>query len=179
MSVQTVCYLNLTPYTFASMKITSLIAQHLIDVHEGKNWTEVSIADVLEDVTVEEAITLTNASPNTIASLVHHITFWNRVMVERIKGANVNIDEHNGYNVPPLLTDNDWLREKVDNNISSHELALAIDSFEEANLTKPLLEGGSSAYKNLQGTVEHVHYHLGQIVILKKLIRSQQNSGDI
>ncbi len=158
------------------MKITSLITQHLIDVHEGKNWTEVSLSEVLEDVTVEEAVTLTEASPNTIASLLHHITFWNRVMVQRIKGVNVSIDEHNGYNVPHLQTENDWLREKVDNNISCHELALAIDGFEEAKLSQPLLEGGSSAYKNLQGTVEHVHYHLGQIVILKKLIRNHQKS---
>ena len=154
------------------MKITSLIAQHLLDVHEGNNWTEVSLKDTLEDVTVEEAAALTKASPNTIASLLHHITFWNRVMIQRMKGINVIIDEHNGYNVPPLQTEEDWLREKVDNNISAHELALDIYHFDETKLSESLTEGGSSAYKNMQGTVEHIHYHLGQIMILKKLIRS-------
>ncbi len=154
------------------MKITSLIAQHLLDVHEGNNWTDVNLVDTLSDVTKEEAITVTQASPNTMASLLHHITFWNRLMIERMKGIVVKIDEHNGYDVPHLQTEEDWLREKADNNLSSHELALAIDNFDEQKLLLPLIEGGSSAYKNLQGTVEHVHYHLGQIVILKKLIRA-------
>ena len=26
-------------------------------------------------------------------------------------------------------------------------------------------------YRNLQGIVEHAHYHLGQIVVIKKLLR--------
>lgn len=155
------------------MKITSLIAQHLIDVHEGNNWTDVSVADVLKDVTEEECVTLTSASPNTIASLLQHITFWNRVMVQRIKGNNVTIDEHNGFNLPPLQTEDDWLRLKVDNNISSHELAVAIANFDDNKLEEPLVSGGSSAYKNLQGAVEHIHYHLGQMIILKKLIKSK------
>ena len=86
------------------MKLTSLIAQHLLAVFEGDNWTEVSLADVLKDVTLEEAATRTSASPNTIASLLHHLTFWNRVMVQRIKGNDVTIDEHNGFDVPTLQT---------------------------------------------------------------------------
>jgi hypothetical protein len=27
-------------------------------------------------------------------------------------------------------------------------------------------------YRNLQGLIEHTHYHLGQIVILKKMLQS-------
>ena len=154
------------------MNITSLIAQHLIDAHEGNNWTEVSIADTLKDVTAEEAATLTKASPNTIASLLHHITFWNRVMIQRMQGINVKIDAHNGYHVPSLQTEEDWLQLKVENNISSHELAAAMSGFDEAKLSEPLVAGGSSAYKNFQGAVEHIHYHIGQMVILKKLIRA-------
>lgn len=156
------------------MKLTSLIAQHLIDVHEGNNWTDVSLADVLKDVTLQEATTLTAASPNTIASLLQHITYWNRVMVQRIAGNEVIIDEHNGFKLPLLQTEDDWLKLKIDNNLSSHELAAAMVHFEDAKLEEPLVKGGSSAYKNLQGAVEHVHYHLGQMMILKKLIKAKR-----
>ncbi len=138
------------------MKIASLIAQHLIDAHEGNNWTEVSVADVLKDLTLEEAIILTSASPNTIASLLQHITYWNRVMVQRIAGYNVTIDEHNGFDLPYLQTEDDWLQLQLDNNISSHELAVAMVRFDDAKLEEPLVDGGSSAYKNMQGAVEHV-----------------------
>ena len=155
------------------MKITSLIAQHLTDVHEGNNWTDVNIADTLKDVTADEAMMVTKASPNTIASLLHHITFWNRLMIKRMRGVNVLVDEHNGYNVPPLQTEDDWQQQQIDNNLSAHELAASMAGFDESKLFEPLLKDGSSAYKNFQGTVEHVHYHLGQMLILKKLIKAE------
>lgn len=154
------------------MNIQELIAQHLIEVHEGGNWTEVDITTTLQDVTIEEAITRTPASPNTIASLLHHITFWNRVMVQRAKGIAVQVNDANGYDHPPLQTGADWQALKDDNIISAQELAAAIRQFDETKLLQPILPNYSTAYKNFQGSVEHVHYHLGQIVILKKLIRN-------
>ena len=154
------------------MKLTSLIAQHLIEVHEGNNWTDVSLADMLKDISAEEAATPTEASPNTIASLLHHITFWNRLMIKRMQGINVLVDEKNGYDMPPIETEEDWQQLQMDNNISAHELAAAIAGFDESLLSESLILGGSTGYKNLQGTVEHVHYHLGQMVILKKLIKA-------
>lgn len=160
------------PPIFTTMKITSLIAQHLIDVHEGNNWTDVSIADTLKDVTAEEAAVITQASPNTIASLLHHITFWNRLMIKRMQGIDIYVDEKNGYDAPSIKTEADWQQLQVDNNLSAHELAAAIAGFDENLLPESLVLGGSSAYKNLQGTVEHVHYHLGQMVIIKKLIKA-------
>ena len=154
------------------MKLTTLIAQHIIDVHQGGNWTEVDLTTTLQDVTLKEAITRTQASPNTIASLLHHITFWNRVMVQRAQGTAVQINDANGYDHPPLNTEADWQNLKSDNIQSAHELATAIRQFDEAKLLEPILPNYSTAYKNLQGSVEHVHYHLGQIVILKKFIRN-------
>ncbi len=154
------------------MQLTTLIAQHIIDVHLGNNWTEVDITTTLQDVTLEEATTRTHASPNTIASLLHHITFWNRVMVQRAQGIQVQIDDTNGYDHPLLLTEEDWLDLKKDNIQSAHELATALTQFDETKLFEPILPGCPTAYKSLQGSVEHVHYHLGQIVILKKLIRN-------
>jgi len=154
------------------MKITTLIAQHIIDVHQGGNWTEVDLTTTLQDVTLEEATTRTQASPNTIAALLHHITYWNRVMIQRAQGIAVQINGANGYDHPLLLTEEDWQDLKKDNIQSAHELATAITQFDETKLFYPILPGYFTAYKNLQGSVEHVHYHLGQIVILKKLIHS-------
>lgn len=150
------------------MEITALIAQHLIEVHTGNNWTDVNIADTVSDVTAEEALIVTDASPNTIASLLHHITYWNRHMIKRMNGVEAPIPASNGYELPQ---DVDWEQLKADNTASAHELATAIRAFDTARLELPILPGFSTAYKNLQGTVEHVHYHLGQIVIIKKLLK--------
>ena len=159
------------------MHLTEAIAQHVLEVHEGNNWTEVDVAHTLQDVTLAEATTLTAASPNTIAALLHHLTFWNRVLVRRIQGIATEVGPANGFDVPTLRTHADWLALQADNLRSAHELAAAIRGFAEAKLTEAIMPGYSSAYKNLQGSVEHIHYHLGQLVLLKKLVRSQPASA--
>ncbi|KGO94691.1 DinB family protein [Flavobacterium subsaxonicum] len=157
------------------MYIKELIAQHILDVHEGDNWTESNLKNALADITIDEAITVTAGSINTIASLLHHLTYWNRVMVQRINGIAVTIPESNGFEMNPLQNEEDWQNLKADNIRSAHELAEAVKGFDEALLHDPILPGYSSAYKNLQGSSEHIHYHLGQIVILKNLVRSAKN----
>ncbi|MDB5021590.1 MAG: hypothetical protein JWQ28_2717 [Pedobacter sp.] len=156
------------------MKITELIALHLIEAHEGSNWTEVDVRSSLEDVSLKEATMRTKASPNSIASIVQHLTYWNRVMVKRINGIVVADNGSNGFSGPVLHDDEDWSRLKDDNILSAHELANAIMNFNEDALELPILPEHASAYKNLQGSVEHVYYHLGQIVILKQLIRAER-----
>lgn len=155
------------------MKITDLIAQHILEVHEGNNWTEVDLTDTLQGISVGHAQQILQASPNTIAALLHHITYWNRVMVQRTVGVSVILPETNGYDVSILKTEKDWRLLKEDNLRSAHELANAIRNFDEEKLLEPIIPGYPTAYKNLQGSVEHVHYHLGQMVILKKLIESE------
>ncbi len=69
-----------------SMKLTDHIAQHIIDVHIGDNWTDVNIKNTLKNISLQEAVTVTSSSANTIAALLHHITFYNEVVLERLKG---------------------------------------------------------------------------------------------
>jgi hypothetical protein len=154
------------------MKITEHIARHIIDVHEGDNWTEVNLNDTLKDISMAEAQIQTVASANTIASLLHHLTYWNRVMVQRLSGINVNIPEENGFAMPVMNNEEQWTYLKDDNLRSAHELAAAVINYPVHQLETPILPEHSTAYKNLQGTAEHIHYHLGQIVILKQLIRA-------
>lgn len=156
------------------MNTAQLIAKHLLEVHEGNNWTEVDITGTLKDVTPEEAVTITPASPNTIATLLHHITFWNRVMVSRIKeGTEPVIPEHNGFGMAPLENEHDWQQLKEDNLASAHELADAMRSIPDDKLETPLVPGHSPAYRHLLGATEHIHYHLGQLVSIKKSLRTK------
>lgn len=153
------------------MLVADLIAQHVIEVHEGNNWTEVSLAAALHGVTLAEATTRTPASPNTMAALLHHLTVWNRVMARRAQGLATSVGEANGFDGPALHTEADWRALQADNRASAHELAAAIRAVREDQLPEPILPAYSSAYKNLQSSVEHIHYHLGQLVILKNLVR--------
>jgi hypothetical protein len=47
-----------------------------------------------------------------------------------------------------------------------------IEQMPESRLWENISEKYGSFYRNIQGVIEHNHYHLGQIVILKKIIRA-------
>lgn len=153
------------------MRITEQLSQNLISVFEGGNWTEVSIAETLSDVSYLEANTKNPASQNTIASLLHHLIFWNSVIALRIQNQDPEIPEVNGFDGEAPASEKDWqlLIEQAKHSFT--ELAEAIKQFPPERLSDLTNFGQSTFIKNLFGIVEHAHYHLGQIVILKKFIR--------
>ena len=159
------------------MNIPEAIAQHVLEVHEGNNWTEVDLVHTLQDVTLAEAVARTPASPNTIAAVLRHLTYWNRVMARRAQGQATEVGPANGFDGPDLRTEADWAELQADNLRSAHELAEAIRGFAADKLEDAILPTYSSAYKNLQGAVEHIHYHLGQLVVLKNLVRNQHEQA--
>ena len=153
------------------MKLTNFIAQHIIDVHVGDNWTDVNIKNTLQNISLKEAVTVTNSSANTIAALLHHITFYNEVVLERLKGNTPIISNANGFDVPVLTKENDWMELQEKNYQSAQNLAEAVKQFPEEKLFEPVIANSSTVYKTLHGVIEHTHYHLGQIVIIKNLVK--------
>jgi len=153
------------------MQLNDLLAAHLKEVYEGDNWTDVNIADTIKDVTWQQAQQQTPGSINTIASLLHHLYYWNGIIMQRLKGSNPSIPETNGFNIGIFKNEADWDALKQKTHESFLQLAELIKSFPEEKLSETYASGKSSYYKNFAGITEHAHYHLGQIVIVKKLLQ--------
>jgi hypothetical protein len=154
------------------MKITEAIAQHITEAVEGVNWTEVDLKNVLADVSFEEAATLTNASTNTIAAIVYHLNYYNIKLLERVKGITNPVNASNGFDMQVLKNAEEWNVLRKENITSTKALAVAVSAFPEEKLFDINPANGLTFYKNLHGCVEHIYYHLGQIFILKTLIRN-------
>jgi uncharacterized damage-inducible protein DinB len=154
------------------MKITESIAQHLMEVFEGGNWTDVNMNAALRDINYREATAVTKASYNTIAALVYHISFYNEIVLKRLQGISPVIGNANGFDLPPIKNEHDWTKLKEKCFQSARDLAAAVLKFPEERLFELTVTGHSTNYKTLHGVAEHAHYHLGQIVLLKKLIKT-------
>ena len=152
------------------MKITETLAKNLLNAFEGNNWTDVSIKDTLAGLSWQQVTTQTPASPNTIASLVNHLWYWNTIIMERMKGNYPNVPETNGFDVSELHDDADWQILIKKTHQSFINLANAIRQFPEEKLMETPKTGASTINANLFGIVEHAYYHLGQIVIVKHLV---------
>ena len=155
------------------MNYVSHIAKHFNDVHFGGNWTSVNLRDTLEDLDWKEA-TLKIGDCNTIAVLVFHINYYISAVKEVLRGGVLDAHDKFSFDLTPIHSKEDWdkLKEKSWNDAKEFEDLLR--QLPEDKLAADFTDKKyGDYYRNLHGIIEHCHYHLGQIVILKKLIRSE------
>lgn len=151
----------------------SLLAKHIREVHFGGNWTWVNLKQTLEDITMQEAVTKVY-SCNTIAALTFHINYYVNAIAGVLKGAPLTAHDKYSFAVPPINSQEEWetLRDKVLGE--AEQLAILVEQLPEEKLPEIFVEEKYGTYnRNLLGLTEHTHYHLGQIAILKKIIRQK------
>lgn len=159
------------------MKLSAQIAKHMKDVHFGGNWTVSNLKDMLADVTWQEATTQVY-SMNTMATLVYHIHYFVAVASKVLEGEALNGKDEYSFAHPPIHSKEDW-----DNFV--HKVLAEAEMFTTLIAHLPddkLMEDFADKkygnyYRNLHGIIEHTHYHLGQISLIKKIIRQQKASN--
>lgn len=156
------------------MSITTQIAKHFRDVHFGGNWTSVNLRDTLNDVSWVQA-TEKVYTFNTIAILVNHIHYYVSAVSKVLRGEALNAKDSLSFDHPSIKSRDDWEAFLAvvwkDAEIFSTLIEQLPDSRLEDDFTDKKY---GNYYRNLQGIVEHIHYHLGQIVIIKKILQANQ-----
>jgi hypothetical protein len=153
------------------MNLSEQIAKHFREINFGGNWTTSNLRDNLADVTWQEATTKVN-SFNTIATLVYHTNYFVSAIIPVLQGGQLNAHDKYSFNHLPIRSEQDW--EQMLNKVWSDAETCAnlVKDIPETMLWEDFTDAKyGSYYRNLHGVIEHTHYHLGQIVILKKLIR--------
>lgn len=151
------------------MNTSQQIAKHLREVFFGGNWTWANLKDNLEGITYEKAL----AKPenmNSIAMLTYHIGYYVTAILRVMEGNPINAKDEFSFNVPPINSQEEW--EAMVNKILAEADSLAglIEQLPDEKLGEIFVaEKYGNYYRNLHGLIEHTHYHLGQIAIIKKL----------
>jgi hypothetical protein len=158
------------------MNLSSQIAKNLRDVHVGGNWTDVNLKASLADVTWQQAVTKVY-SLNTIAVLVYHMNYYVSVVVKVLQGEPVNASDKYSFDLPPIQSQEDWEKLLDKTWTDAENLAHLIEQLPESKLLEDFWNGKYGNYfRNIVGVFEHIHYHLGQIVLIKKIL-SQAATG--
>jgi hypothetical protein len=150
--------------------IASQIAKQFREVYFGGNWTSVNFRDVLSDVNWIEVTTKVN-SFNTIAALVFHTNYYVSEVLKVLKGGTLQAHDRYSFDVPAIDSAQKW-RELLDKIWKdAEEFARLVEELPETKLSETFSDPKyGTYYRNLHGIIEHNHYHLGQIVIIKKLL---------
>jgi len=152
------------------MNIPVQIAKQFRDFNYGGNYTGVNLKDALEGITWEQA-TEKVGSFNTIAALVFHINYYISVVIKVLEGGPLEGSDKLSYDAPPIHSQKDW--DNLLNTVwkDAERFASLVEQFPENKLNDAFAnEKYGTWYRNLAGVIEHCHYHLGQIALIKKLL---------
>jgi uncharacterized damage-inducible protein DinB len=152
------------------MNLTKQMAKQFREVYFGGNWTGVALKENLEGLSWQQATTRVN-SFNTIASLLFHMNYYVREVLKVLAGGTLEASDKYSFDHPPVLSKEDW--EKLLKSIwaEAEEFTATIEQLPEHKLWEDFANGKyGNYYRNIQGVTEHVHYHLGQIVLIRKML---------
>lgn len=154
------------------MNLSIQLAQHVRQVYFGGNYTAVNLKEQVTGLTLDQARTSVNGL-NSILRLTYHIHYYARAINRVLTGGPLDSKDSLSFDPPVIETQEAWesfletIWQEAEGLIT-HIERLPTDSIWE-HFVDPKY---GTYYRNIQGMVEHSHYHLGQIVLLKKLLIS-------
>lgn len=152
------------------MEITKQIAKQLRDTYFGGNWTWVNFKETLDGITLAKATEKVHDF-NTIAALLYHMDYYAVGVTEFLNGNHLKTKDKLSWETPEFHSEEEWQNFLANFFIHAENLAKAIEKFPQEKLDEIFHEEiYGNYYRNLHGIIEHCHYHLGQIVLIKKIL---------
>lgn len=153
------------------MKITSNIASHFKAVYFGGNWTVSNLKETLQDISWQQA-NLKLEGYNSILALVYHIHYFSKALLQVLEENQLTANDKYSFDHPEINSAEEWAQFQETIFLEAEKIAALINNLSDEILLQNFVqEKYGNYYRNLHGIIEHAHYHLGQIVIIKKLIK--------
>lgn len=152
------------------MNLSAEIAKHVREVHFGGNWTDVCLQSLVRDLSWKEATTKIY-DLNSIAELAFHINYYINALIKVLQNGPLEARDKYSFDLPPINSQKDWdlLQSKIWSD--AEEFAKLIEQLGDQELGSIMIDKKYGTYfRNFQGIIEHFHYHLGQIALIKKII---------
>ncbi|HZG25105.1 MAG TPA: DUF1572 domain-containing protein [Chitinophagaceae bacterium] len=110
-------------------------------------------------------------SLNTIAVLAQHVHYYINGIKNVLEGGSLDIKDKYSFDFVPIQSQSEW--ENFLNKFwnDSEAFALLVEQMPEEKLKEVFVDEKYGSYqRNIEAMIEHSYYHLGQIVLLKKIL---------
>ena len=157
--------------TVAKMNRRLDCANRLREVLLNGKWiANTNYKEQLLSVNWEQA-TQKTGNLNTIAQFTFHVNYYVAGLLHAFKTGKLEISDKYSFDLPPLQSETDW-NTLVANFIHNAEKFVAqVEQMDDRLMDKPFKDKKYGSYlRNIEGVIEHSYYHLGQIVLLKKMM---------
>lgn len=155
------------------MENTFQIAKRFREVILNGTWiANTNYKDQLEDLGWEKATTQIK-SINTIAILAQHIHYYIQGINNVFRGGTLDIKDTYSFDFPEITSQNEWESFLSKFWFDSEAFASLIEQMPDVKLQQVFVDEKYGTYqRNIEAMIEHSYYHLGQIVMIKKIISS-------
>jgi uncharacterized damage-inducible protein DinB len=128
--------------------------------------------DQLADLPWQTAATPVG-SLNSIAVLAQHIHYYINGINQVFKGGTLDIRDKYSFDFPPITSAEQWDAFLHRFWADAETFASHVEQMPEEKINAVFVDEKYGTYlRNIDGMIEHCYYHLGQIVLLKKMPRS-------
>ncbi len=110
-------------------------------------------------------------SLNTIAALAQHIHYYISGILNVFNGGTLDIKDQFSFDFAEINAQEQWnlVLNKFWND--AEEFALKVEAMSDEKLDSVFVDEKYGSYRrNIEAMIEHSYYHLGQIVLIKKML---------
>lgn len=152
-------------------KIAQQTANRFREVILNGTWiANTNFKDQLDNLNYEIAITKID-SFNTIAILAQHIHYYINGINNVFKGGNLEIRDKYSFDFAPIESQQQWNSFLSQFWNDAEAFASFVEQLSNEQLHQAFVDEKYGSYlRNIDAMIEHSYYHLGQIVLLKKMV---------
>lgn len=158
------------------MSSVSQLAKRFREVLLDGFWiANTNFKDQLSEVTWEQAVTKVDTL-NTIAMLTFHIDYYIAGIINVFEGGALEIKDKFSFDLPSIESHQQWedLLSKLWTD--SEKFATLLEQMPDSQLDEVFVDEKYGTYRrNIDGMIEHSYYHLGQITLIKKILKTYEN----
>ncbi len=153
------------------MSLSPQLSNAFKALYEGSTVTYTGLKEQLSDVSWEQANTKLYGL-NSILALSYHIHYYVRAVINVLEGNKLDASDKYSFDHPEIQSQQEWEKFLEEMWIEVDRFAVLVEQLPESSLWDTFeKEKYGNYYRNIQGIIEHSYYHLGQIVLIKKVLK--------
>ena len=151
------------------MEPGKILAKHIRDLYDGGNWTSVCMSATLRDISIGLALAR-QGEAHTIAELLFHINYYVATVLGVLQGGPLEAHDRFSFDLEVPADESEWRAQVEEALQRGRDLADAVEAMDTVQLESDFADPQYGTWhRNILGLIEHTHYHLGQIALLKRL----------
>jgi uncharacterized damage-inducible protein DinB len=158
------------------MERSDKLSERIRELYLDGSWiANTNFKNALADVPFGQAV-LKFGDLNSIVALTFHVNYYLEGLLKVFHGGGPDMKDEHSFRHPLIADSASWKAMTDGLSHNAERFAEAVRGMEECRLEEIFIkEDYGTVERNIEAVIEHGYYHLGQIVLIKKLLNGFSN----